>query len=404
MNSAFLPWSIKHSPATLAEVAGNDDAKTEIKRWALDVERGTKAKPLLLYGPPGVGKTASALALAREMNWTLFETNASDARDAKTVAKLFTLTSSSRGLYGEKRLILLDEIDGAFDRGEVPELIKLLKDSSQPLILTANDMWNKNLANVRQLVKPIEFKRVNARSTVEVLQRIATAENLQIERTALDAIAKNAGGDVRSAINDLQAGSTSQRDVAVNVFDAVRTVLKSRSYDRAVASSENLDLDLDNFVTWIDENIPHEFEKAEDRAKGFSWLSKADIMKARIRKKQYYKLLRYVRAYSHAGVSLANTSDQRKFTPYQFPQLIRLLGASKAKRELYKSACRKVGTKMHCSTAIASTALPFLAGVDLSYFSLDEEEKNLVQTRYGIATSVNGKAKTAAKTRKVKIK
>jgi len=399
MNSNFLPWSVKYSPSSLQQVAGNEDAKTAVRQWALNIDRGIKDKPLLLHGPPGVGKTASAIALAKEMNWTLVETNASDARDADTMQRLFSLTSASQGLFGEKRLILLDEIDGAFDRGEVPELLHGIKEANQPIILTANDIWHKNLAIVRAISKPIEFKKVNSRSVADVLTRIASSEKIEIDKNFIDSIAKNSAGDVRSAINDLQAGTTAQRDRSANVFEAVRTVLKSKNYEKAVAASEDLDIDMDNFVQWIDENIPHEFETSDEKEAGYSWLARADVMKGRIKRRQYYKLLRYVRAFSHAGVALANNSTTGKFTAYQFPQLIKLLSASKANRTTFTNVCKKVGKKCHCSKKTAATdVIPYLPAAALAEWAgLDEDETKLIESKYKRDAQQNSNSKTTTR-------
>lgn len=370
----------KYSPKKLDDVIGNDDGRKEMKTWALEFERDKIQKPLLIYGPPGIGKTSSVRALANEMEWTLIETNASDVRDPESLRK--AIGENSRGLFNQRRLILLDEIDGAFDRGEDTELTRVLKENQQPIILTANDAWDKHLANIRPLCKQIEFKKVNTRGIADLLQRIAIAEQLKVEKLNVDAIAKGCGGDVRSALIDLQSGASDSgsRDREANVFEAVRIVFKTSEYTKSIAASENLDIDLDLFTKWIEENIPIEYELSEDKAKAFSWLAKSDIMQQRIRERQYWGLLRYVRAYSHGGVSLSKKEMYHKFTPYQFPSLLRVLSASKGKRSVLKSICNKIGDKMHCSSAKVIENLFLMANAELSTWAeLDEDEAKLLK-------------------------
>ena len=63
-------WTEKYRPITLDEVVGNGKALEQIRRWVKDWEHGhPKKRALILSGDPGVGKTASALALVNEYGW-----------------------------------------------------------------------------------------------------------------------------------------------------------------------------------------------------------------------------------------------------------------------------------------------------------------------------------------------
>ncbi len=396
-------WAKKHSPKTLAEIAGNDDAKEDASRWALEFERGKKEKPLLLHGPPGVGKTALAEALASEMGWSIIEANASDLRDAETMQKLFGLSSSSKGLLGTRRLLLIDEVDAARDRGEFAAIAQIIRESSQPIVFTANDLWEQSLSPIRMLCKPVEFKKVNAKSTAEVLKRIAKKEGVQAREEDIEKISKNCAGDVRAAINDLQAScgdgtceiAVSAREREKNVFEAVRGVLKAEKFNDALGAFEGVDEEPGTFLLWLEENVPNEYENAEEVARAFEALSRADVYLGRVRKTRDWGFLRFARAVMLGGVALAKDKKYYKFARYAFPSAIRSLSSSRKSRELLKKAALKAGAKTHLSSREAKKSLlPFLwNGEEVAeYFGFDEDELKHLSETYGF-----GKARRSGK-------
>ncbi len=107
-------------PGRLDEIIGNPRARAELRTWA-ESWRGAKVparRAALLAGPPGVGKTTAALAVAAEMGWTVVEMNASDARNQSAIERVAGRASLSHtlGEYGGPRgdrraLLLLDEAD-----------------------------------------------------------------------------------------------------------------------------------------------------------------------------------------------------------------------------------------------------------------------------------------------------
>ncbi len=91
------------------------------KAWSTGGGRPPPRRAALLEGPPGVGKTTAALALAHQFGWSLVEMNASDARNQDAIGAVagraaFTNTLGETGSYksardGGRTLILLDEAD-----------------------------------------------------------------------------------------------------------------------------------------------------------------------------------------------------------------------------------------------------------------------------------------------------
>ncbi|MCX8199944.1 MAG: replication factor C large subunit [Candidatus Micrarchaeota archaeon] len=377
----------KHAPKSLSEFAGNSEVVEEVRKWALLIESGKRQKPLLLYGPSGVGKTALAYALASEMGWEILEFNASDTRNKDNVERIMGAATSSAGLFSHRKLILVDEVDGlegAADRGGASAIASVIENATQPIILTANDAWDKKLYSLRSACKLIEMKHINKRTIRSVIARIAKEEGISMPEDVLDKIADSSGGDLRSAIIDLQAylpGSMRDRDKLI--FECVKSLFKAETYQDAMKSFDGTTVDYGLMKLWIESNIPIEYEKPEEIARAYNFLSRADVFDGRVLNRQAWKLQKYSYALILAGVALSKGHKYHKFSKYEFPQFLRLMSISSEKRALRKSIRRKVAAACHCSVRDADLYFPLIKlmakeGKPLGFFGLDENELKML--------------------------
>lgn len=345
-------WSEKYRPKGLGEFVGNPSAVEEVRKWAIEWERKKGGKALLVAGPSGVGKSSLAYALAGSMGWEVVELNASDARDEERVGRFFA-GGGAGTLFGKMRLVLVDDADSIIpsqDRGGVGAVAKQAADPLMPMIVTVEDAYDRKIASLRNYCTLVNLKRINSATVEKVVRGIAREEGLGIGEENLASIAQNAGGDLRSAINDLQAQNfTAARERERGIFDSVRGIMKAEGYMEARQLMFSLPVDHDTFKLWICENIPNEYEKREDRALAFERLSRADVFDGRIHRRQYWGLLRYSNDLMSAGVALSKAERYRKFVSYAFPSYLRSMGASKGKRALSKSIAGKISLLCHCS-------------------------------------------------------
>ena len=201
-------WLEKYRPQTLDEVVGQDTIVDRLKSY---VERDDLSH-MLFAGPAGVGKTTCSVAIARELygeNWQEYfmELNASDERGIDVVrdrVKSFARTSFGGHSY---RIIFLDEADA------------LTSDAQSALRRTMEQFSN----NVRfilscnyssQIIDPIQsrcavfrFSPLPDEAVAQQVRYIASEEGIEVTDDGVEALVYVAGGDMRAAINGLQAAA-----------------------------------------------------------------------------------------------------------------------------------------------------------------------------------------------------
>jgi replication factor C large subunit len=367
-------WARKYAPKNLKEFVNQKEAVEIFLKWIKNWKPGGKA--LMFYGPPGTGKTALIEAYAKEKNLDFIEMNASDYRSASQIREVLGQSMRQRSLFGRGKIFLLDEIDGiagAEDRGGMAEIIKIIQESAFPIIFTCNNPWDPKLKNLRNYCQLVEFKKIHVFDIEKRLSQICEKEGIKAEKEVLRELAKRAEGDLRAAINDLETIARGKkkiqledlkvlgnREVEASIFDALKTIFKTKSALAAKLSISNVDKDPEEIFWWIEHNISREYEKPEEIAKAFEILSKADLFKQRIVKRQDWSLKKYMIDLMTAGVANAKREMYRKFTKYEYPSKLVVLGKTKVERKEEKEKLLELSKELHCSTKkIRSEYLPY---------------------------------------------
>jgi replication factor C large subunit len=370
-------WTETYRPETLSEVRGNDKARDAFREWAETWPDHREA--VVLHGSPGVGKTSAAHALAADTGWEPVELNASDRRAADEIERVAGEAARSGSLTGGdgRTLVILDEADnlhGNVDRGGAAAISRLVKEATQPVVLIANDYYEMS-NGLRDACREIEFRDVSERSIVPVLRDICRREDIEYEDGALDAIAEADSGDLRSAINDLQALAeqterltpedvvTGERDRTEGIFDFLDTVIKEAGAEEALRSSYDVDETPDDLLNWVEDNMPKDYAGAE-LAAAYGFLANADRWLGRVRATQDYSYWRYAQDNVAAGVAAARQKPKGGWTRYGPPSYWSKLGRSRGTRETRDDIARRVAAVAGCSMATARReVLPHLAAM-----------------------------------------
>jgi len=396
------PWTEKHRPEKVSGIVGNRDAVEEFVSWMHEWETGRPAKrAALLHGPAGVGKTSLVLAYAKEHGLDVVEVNASDTRSAEKVEWILGAASRQATLAGpQRRIILVDEVDGITgreDAGGVSALSKIISQTRVPIAMVANDPWDQRLATLREKAHSIEFRRIPRPSVVSHLKKILAAEGGSCADEVLREIAARSGGDLRSAINDLQAlvegggmageglNALAERNRSKQVFAALASVFDAKTLDSGRRALEGLDMDMQSVYQWIFDNASEQLTDPDDLELALERLARADLHLQRAAGWQRWGLLRYAEPLMTAGVGLAKSKTPPRFARFSFPSKIRFMGSTKGKRELMLRVARKVALKCHLSTRKAVREvvpyLSFMLSQDrqkgeglVTFFEFDDEE------------------------------
>lgn len=333
MSDDSLPWPEKHRPRKLAGLVGNEETIRSLKSWVESwVSKIPSKRAALLIGPPGTGKTASIGALANDLDMELVEFNSSDKRNKDSIETLVWRAASQQTLDGRPRLILLDEVDGlsgTSDRGGVSAILKVIKDTVHPIVMTANDPNSPRLKDLMKICQVYNFDFIENEDMKKILKQILSENRVDVSGDVLEEIIEGSGGDLRAAISDLESqvrsGLTSVviepvfRDSKRGTEETLRHLFASSDSKMARKALSESELNHDSLVLWLEENLHLHLTTPRELDEGFEQLSRADVSLGRIMRDQNWKLLAYVYDFLSMGVAMSRFETPFRRVKYSQP-------------------------------------------------------------------------------------
>ena len=364
----------KYRPKKFSEVKGQSFVIQRLTVFLRSFNPDAKGDKLgmVLHGPPGVGKTTLAHVAALEFDAEILEINSSDLRNKDELERVLRPASEQKSLFNKTKILLIDEVDGIskFDRGGLGVLIEILKSSSFPVILTANDIWDRRFVELRKLVEVVPVKQLNYKDVFYILKGICVKEGALVDDESLLRVAIKSNGDVRAALNDLEvlkeesdigviAKNLLYRDEKKDIFTVLKEVLKNKFSNETLWVYDKTDTPLDEVFLWLEENIPNEYH-GEELVKAYDALSLADVYRGRIIRRQHWRFLVYQNVFLSAGVSLAKIKPKFGFTSYKRPERILKTWIMNNKNAKKNSIITKYCEKGHLGKRKATKEFPYM--------------------------------------------
>ena len=355
-------WSEKHRPKLISDMVGNEKARSDIVEWFTKWKKGTK--PLLMVGPPGIGKTTIAFLAAKQFGYDMIGLNASDVRSKSRINEILSPVLGNVSVLGTP-MIFVDEVDGIHGRadfGGAEALIKILKEPTVPIILAANTDDSTKMKSIKKTVKTIHFKPIPPRLLRIYLENILKKEGAKLSPGTLIKVIRDSRGDIRSMINltqSLVSGFNPQTEKSfetVNVEDGVNSFFKAKTLDEARVIMYSMQIDPRKKIDAFYSSIVTSSLEPKTLGQMLDTVSEADILYGKIIRTQNWRLLRYL---DETLLGLYHKDAPVRYSQYNLSWPI--LNKIRWDGKKIKSLTQFLANKLHMSSsACATLTFPFL--------------------------------------------
>ena len=357
-----MMWSEKYRPKNLLEMIGNEEAKESFVKWLGKWVKGTK--PLLLVGPPGIGKTTMAVLGAKQFGYDLISMNASDVRSKSRIQEILNPILGNTSVLG-RPMIFVDEVDGIHGRsdyGGVEALVDILKEPTVPIILAANSETSDKMKTIKKVTTTVKLRPLSPRLMRLYLEEILQREDASIKIGNVIKLIVDSHGDIRSLLNSAQAligGFEPQFDRSyqtTDVEESINSFFKAKSLDEARLILYSLRIDPQDkinafYSSVITSPLPNDILKDM-----LDVISEADMLYGKIVRNQEWRILRYL---DSLLIKLYREGTAIRYSQFNlpWPTLNRLRWDGKAIKQLTSGLAKQ----MHVSrSTFATFYFPYL--------------------------------------------
>ena len=250
------PLAARMRPQTLDEVVGQEDIIGEDKLLYRAI-KADRLSSIILYGPPGVGKTTLAKVIANTTSADFHQVNATIA-GKKDMESVVETAKNNLGGYGRKTILFIDEIH-RFNKAQQDYLLPYVEDGTLILIgaTTENPYFEVNGALISRS-RIFELKPLSKENILTLIKRAFESDrgvkqyNAEITDEAADFLADIADGDARAALNAIELAVLTTKPSADAKIHVDLTVAEECIQKKAIRYDKTGDNHYDTIAAFIE--------------------------------------------------------------------------------------------------------------------------------------------------------